>query len=197
MFAGSFLDGDAKTWFTDYFKEANNIPLFMEDWTLFTDELQRNFSVEDELGAAESDVNRLTMSEKDHATYFTARFRAIVVNLQGAWSDRSLRNAYLQKLPSRLMAQFQTSGRRPPDDLEGLIKAVEEFDSAHWAGVDADKSSAPPLPTPTAIGKPPHNPLPRVRLRPLNLHLVQLLPPSPYPLPLNHLPLTTNSRTVS
>jgi hypothetical protein len=137
MFAGSFLEGDAKTWFTDYFKDPDHTPLFMEDWTLFTDELQRNFGVEDELGAAEADVHRLTMSEKDHATYFTARFRAIITNLQGAWSDRSLRNAYLQKLPPRLMSQFQTSGRRPPDDLEGLIKAVEEFDSAHWAGVDA------------------------------------------------------------
>jgi hypothetical protein len=137
MFAGSFLEGDVKTWFTNYFKDPDHTPLFMEDWTLFTDELQRNFGVEDELGAAESDVHQLTVSKKDHANYFTARFRAIITNLQGAWSDRSLRNAYLQKLPPRLMSQFQTSGRRPPNNLEGLIKAGEEFDSAHWVGVDA------------------------------------------------------------
>src|SRR6201999_3760912 len=31
MFAGSFLEGDAKTWFTDYFRDLANIPTFMSD----------------------------------------------------------------------------------------------------------------------------------------------------------------------
>ena len=34
MFAGSFLEGDAKTWFTDYFKDPNNTPIFMEHWAV-------------------------------------------------------------------------------------------------------------------------------------------------------------------
>jgi len=72
MFASSFLEGDAKTWFTDYFEKPGNTPLFMEDWTLFTDELHRNFGVEDELAVAEEDLRRLAFSDKDHATYFTA-----------------------------------------------------------------------------------------------------------------------------
>jgi hypothetical protein len=83
MFAGSFLEGDAKTWFTDYFRDPANIPAFMSDWTLFTIELQRNFGLEDELGAAEEDLQNLRMQDKDHATYFTTRFRAIVSTLDG------------------------------------------------------------------------------------------------------------------
>ena len=47
MFAGSFLEGDAKSWFTDYYKNLANIPAFMNDWTLFTIKLQHNFGLED------------------------------------------------------------------------------------------------------------------------------------------------------
>src|SRR6202000_579331 len=69
MFAGSFLEGEAKTWFTDYFKHPANVPTFMDDWTMFVAVLQRNFGLEDEVGAAEEDLCKLTMSDKDHITY--------------------------------------------------------------------------------------------------------------------------------
>jgi len=29
MFAGSFLEGDAQIWFTNYFRDPDNVPLFM------------------------------------------------------------------------------------------------------------------------------------------------------------------------
>lgn len=74
MFAESFLDGDAKSWFTDYFKDLANIPAFMDDWTLFIIELQCNFGLEDEIGATEEDLRQLHMVDRDHATYFTAHF---------------------------------------------------------------------------------------------------------------------------
>lgn len=73
MFAGSFLEGEAKQWFTDYSRDAAHIPAFMSDWELFVIELQRNFGLEDELGAAEDDLRKLVMTDKDHATYYTAR----------------------------------------------------------------------------------------------------------------------------
>lgn len=73
MFAGSFLEGEAKQWFTDYFRDPTNVPAFMSDWELFVIELQRNFGLEDELGAAEDDLRKLVMTDKDHATYYTAR----------------------------------------------------------------------------------------------------------------------------
>src|ERR1700753_3178607 len=85
MFAGSFLEGDAKTWFTDYFKDPANTPTFMSDWTLFAIELQRNFGLEDKLGAAKDDLRKLSMSDNDHTTYFTVRFRAIALNLTRLW----------------------------------------------------------------------------------------------------------------
>jgi hypothetical protein len=77
MFAGSFLEGEAKTWFTDYFRDPANVPAFMSDWELFVIELQRNFGLEDELGAAEDDLRKLVMLDKDHATYYTARSPAL------------------------------------------------------------------------------------------------------------------------
>jgi hypothetical protein len=140
MFAGSFLEGDAKTWFTDYFKDPANIPAFMSDWTLFTIELQRNFGLEDELGAAEDDLRKLTMSDKDHATYFTARFRAIASNLAGLWDDRNLRNAYYQKLAPRLRAQFVSAGAPVPSTLNPLIALAERFDRAYWSDFELNRS---------------------------------------------------------
>jgi hypothetical protein len=140
MFAGSFLEGDAKTWFTDYFRDPANVPAFMSDWTLFTIELQRNFGLEDELGAAEEDLQNLTMVDKDHATYFTARFRAIVSTLEGTWDDRNLRNVYYKKIAPRLQAQFVSSGTPVPATLEPLIAMVDRFDRAYWANHEMIRS---------------------------------------------------------
>ena len=139
MFAGSFLEGDAKTWFTDYFHDPANIPAFMSNWTLFVAELQANFGLEDELGAAEEDMRRLTMTDKDHASYFTARFRAIVANLGGAWGDRNLRNQYYQKLAPRLHAQFVSAGSPVPGKLDALATKVDRFDRAYWADYKMNK----------------------------------------------------------
>ena len=140
MFAGSFLEGDAKTWFTDYFKNPNQIPAFMSDWELFCIELRRNFGLEDELGAAEEDLRRLSMSDKDHATAFTARFRAIVSNLDNLWDDRNLRNTYYQRIAPRLRSQFVSAGVAVPSRLEPLITTVERFDRAYWADFELNRS---------------------------------------------------------
>ena len=139
MFAGSFLEGDAKTWFTDYFHDPANTPAFMSDWTLFVAELQSNFGLEDELGAAEEDMRRLTMADKDHASYFTARFRAIVTNLDGAWDDRNLRNHYYQKIAPRLRAQFVSAGIPVPGKLDALVAKVDRFDRAYWADYEMNR----------------------------------------------------------
>jgi hypothetical protein len=140
MYAGSFLEGDAKTWFTDYFHDASRVPAFMSDWSLFVNELQQNFGLEDELGAAEEDMRLLTMTDKDHASYFTARFRAIVSNLEGAWEDRSLRNHYYQKIAPRLRLQFVTAGTPVPRTLEPLIDVVNQFDRAYWADYELTRA---------------------------------------------------------
>jgi hypothetical protein len=149
MFAGSFLEGDAKTWFTDYFKDPANIPAFMSDWTLFEIELQRNFGLEDELGAAEDDLRKLSMSDKDHATYFTARFRAIASNLIGVWDDRNLRNAYYQKLAPRLRAQFVSAGAPVPSRLDPLVALAERFDRAYWSDFELNRSLSSTSTAPT------------------------------------------------
>src|SRR5215469_1436090 len=140
MFAGSFLDGDAKSWFTDYFKDPARIPAFMDDWNLFTIELQRNFGLEDEIGAAEEELRKLSMNDRDHATYFTAHFRAIVSNLQDTWNDRTLRNQYYLKIAPRLRIQFVSSGTPVPATLEPLISTTERFDRAYWANLELDRA---------------------------------------------------------
>src|ERR1700742_1078121 len=140
LFAGSFLEGNAKSWFTDYFKPLANVPAFMSDWTLFTIELQRNFRLEDEIGAAEDDLRRLMMMDKDHATYFTGRFRAVSSNLQGTWDDRNLCNAYYSKITPRLHAQFVSSGTPIPASLDPLVRITERFDRAYWADFELNRA---------------------------------------------------------
>jgi hypothetical protein len=164
MFAGSFLEGDAKTWFTEYFRDPTNIPAFMSDWTLFIIELQRNFGLEDKLGAAEEDLQNLSMQDKDHATYFIARFRTIISTLDGTWDDRNLRNMYYKKITSCLQAQFISSSTPVPMTLEPLITLVDCFDHAYWANFEmvrpqqqpgtATEKNAPLSPMGRSITKP-------------------------------------------
>lgn len=140
MFAGSFLDGYAKSWFTDYFKDPAGLPEFMTTWPLFCAELKRNFGLEDELAAYEADLNNLSMSDKDHCVAYTARFRAIKRNLP-SWDDRNLRNRYYTRVAPRIRNQFVTSGRVPPAALDDLIRVCEEFDHAYWADVEQPRTT--------------------------------------------------------
>jgi len=143
MFAGSFLEGDAKSWFTDYFQDPDGVPAFMEDWTLFVAMMHHNFGLEDELGAAEEDLRRLVFADSDHATYFTGRFRAIVSNLQGTCSDRTLRNTYAGKLPKRILDRFESAGVELPIDFEALVARVEKFDRAYWSAIELRRATQP------------------------------------------------------
>jgi hypothetical protein len=140
MFAGSFLEGDAKAWFTNFFHDPANIPPFMLDWTLFTIELQRNFRFEDKIGTAEEDLHKLVMTNKDHVTYFTAWFRAIISTLNGLWDDRNLWNMYYQKIAPQLRSQFVSASVPVPATLEPLIATVEWFDRAYWADFELNWS---------------------------------------------------------
>jgi hypothetical protein len=144
MFAGSFLEGEPKIWFTDYFKDPERIPAFMSDWTLFLMELQRNFGLEDELGAAKEDLRKLSMTDRDHASHFSARFRSIVANLDGSWDDRNLRNMYYQRMAPRLRAQFVSAGKLVPGKLEPLIEITELFDRVYWADFELNRSVSHP-----------------------------------------------------
>ena len=125
MFAGSFLKGDAKQWFTNYFQDLDNIPEFMEDWTLFVATLYHNFGVEDELAASEDDLRKLVFAESDHATYFTGRFCTIVSTLGDTCSDRMLRNTYTSKIPKCILDHFDSARVKIMPDFEALVVQVE------------------------------------------------------------------------
>ena len=71
------------------------------------------------------------MSNKDHATFFSACFRTVVATLNGTWNDRTLCNQYYQKLAPRLRAQFVSAGVAIPATLDPLIATVEQFDCAY------------------------------------------------------------------
>jgi hypothetical protein len=142
MFAASFLEGDAKSWFTNYFRHPASLPAFMSKWDLFVAELQLNFGLEDELGVAEEDMRRLTMADSDHASYFAAQFRAIRSRFCGAWSDRTLRNQYYLKLAPRLRSIFISAGTPVPTTLAPLMALASRFDRAHWANDELNRSIA-------------------------------------------------------
>ena len=86
----------------------------------------------------ENELRKLSMKENERATMFTAKFNAIATNLP-SWSDRNLRNAYYHAIAPRIRNQFVTAGRVPPDLFEPLVDAVEGFDTAYWADIEAQK----------------------------------------------------------
>jgi hypothetical protein len=141
--AGSYLKGDPKKWFSNFFLlPADQQPAWFDSWTDFKDELRRHWGVEDPEAAAESELKALTMTDKDHVSYFASKFRSVRYRLPN-WSDRNLRNSFLNALAPRIRAQFVSAGRVPPNTLDGLIAAAEELDRAYWIDREITNSLKP------------------------------------------------------
>jgi hypothetical protein len=139
--AGSYLKGDPKKWFSNFFLlPPENRPLWFLSWSDFKEEIRRCWGLEDPEGAAEAELRRLNMSDKDHVSYFASKFRSIQYRLPD-WSDRNFRNAFYAALAPRIRTQFVTAGRVPPGKLEDLITAAEAFDRAYWTNYELDRST--------------------------------------------------------
>ena len=137
--AGSYLKGDPKKWFSNFFLQPEHLrPVWFHSWEDFKKELRRTWGLEDPEGAAEADLKRLVMSDKDHVAYFTSKFRAIQYRLP-SWSDRNFRNAYYYSLAPRVQNQFVSAGVAPPATLDELIATAELFDRAYWANQELNK----------------------------------------------------------
>lgn len=138
--AGSFLKGDPKKWFSNFFLlPPESRPLWLLSWEDFRIELRRTWGLEDPEGAAEEDLRRLRMTDKDRVAYFTSRFRTIQYRLP-SWADRNLRNEYYSSLAPRIRTQFVTAGRAVPTTLEGLIRTAEDLDRAYWTDIELNKT---------------------------------------------------------
>ena len=137
--AGSYLKGDPKRWFSNFFLQPEELrPTWFNSWEEFKVLLRQIWGLEDPEGAAESDLRKLTMGDKDHVSYFTSKFRAIQYRLP-SWSDRTLRNAYYGALAPRVHTQFVSAGIAPPAGLSELITIAETFDRAFWANYELNK----------------------------------------------------------
>jgi Retrotransposon gag protein len=138
--AGSYLKGDPKKWFSNYFLlPEDQRPAWFGTWALFRNELHRYWGLEDPEAAAKSEVRGLIMSDKDHVTYFASKFRSIQSQLP-SWSDRNLHNAFLAALAPRIRTQFVSAGRVPPNGLDTLIIAAEELNHAYWTDFEASRN---------------------------------------------------------
>jgi hypothetical protein len=138
--AGSYLKGDPKKWFSNFFLlPVQERPFWFLSWEDFKIELRRSWGLEDPEGAAEAEISRLKMIDKDHVAYFTSRFKAIQYRLP-MWGDRNLRNAYYAALAPRIRTQFVTAGKVPPSTLDGLIYAAEDLDRAYWTDFEVNRS---------------------------------------------------------
>jgi hypothetical protein len=90
LFARSYLKGNLKKWFTNFFHlPPNQQPAWLRSWINFKDLLRRQWGLEDPEGAAEAELRKLSMADKDHAMYFTAIFRTIQYRLPN-WSNQNL-----------------------------------------------------------------------------------------------------------
>jgi hypothetical protein len=139
--AGSYLKGNPKKWFTNFFQlPPEQQPAWLRSWIDFKDLLRRQWGLEDPEGAAEAELQKLSMADKDHVVYFTAIFRTIQYRLP-SWSDRNLRNAYYSALAPRIRNQFVSAGRIPPTNLDSLIQVAEDLDRAYWTNYELNKSS--------------------------------------------------------
>ena len=140
LVAGSYLKGDPKRWFNNFFLlPSDQRPDWFLSWNKFRAELRNSWGLEDPEGAAETELRRLKMTDKDHVSYFTSRFRAIQYRLP-SWGDQNLRNTYHAALAPRIHAQFVSAGKIPPAHLEALIYMAEELDRTYWTDFELNRS---------------------------------------------------------
>jgi hypothetical protein len=128
IFALSYLRGTALEYFEPQLLDANDTPLWLDDWEEFVSTLRTQFGPIDPTGDAESGIDHLKMHDNQRIIKYNVEFNKLAVRTH--WDEGVLRHRYYSGLAERIKDIMGQQGK--PDTLEGMKKLAHAIDSRHW-----------------------------------------------------------------
>jgi hypothetical protein len=128
IFALSYLRGTALEYFEPQLLDADDTPLWLDDWEEFVRTLRTQFGPIDPTGDAESGIDHLKMHDNQRIIKYNVEFNKLAVRTH--WDEGVLRHRYYSGLAERIKDIMGQQGK--PDTLEGMKRLAHTIDSRHW-----------------------------------------------------------------
>jgi hypothetical protein len=135
-FSLSYLTGTALAWFEPtLLGKVFPPPPWLNNYTLFTQQLERNFGPYDAEGEAENAIDNLVMKDSQRIAKYVVEFYRLAAEI--SWDDASLRRRFYKNLPARIKNEISRVGKpRTLNDMRDLAQAI---DQRYWEREDEIK----------------------------------------------------------
>ena len=128
-FALSYLKDTAQDWFEPGLSGlTEEIPVWLDDWDAFVEELETNFGPYDQSGDAENELMTLKMKDSQRVSDYLVKFNTLAARC--GWDDSALRHHFYMGLPSRLKDDICKEGK--PKTLQLMRMKAQESDARYW-----------------------------------------------------------------
>lgn len=163
-YATSYLSGIALEWFEPDLLQGPGVrhPLWMDDYTKFSEELARNFGPHNPAGDAQHRLTNLKMKEGQRINKYVVEFNRLAVQIPG-YGEVALRHHFYHGLPNRIKDEITRFGK--PSSIYDLCELAQSIDVRYWErkaklGQDKPSSSSKPesssVPSSIQAEKPSH-----------------------------------------
>src|SRR5271163_209771 len=145
IFALSYLRGMALEFFEPSLLSFDDLPDWLDDWSLFVKTLRTQLGPIDPTADAEDSLDNLKMRDNQHILKYNVEFNRL--SIQTGWSDGVLRHRYYAGLAERIKDIMGQQGK--PSTLTEMKTLAHSIDSRHWEWLreksrsDATKTSKP------------------------------------------------------
>jgi hypothetical protein len=130
-FALSYLRGTALEYFEPSILDADDMPIWMDNWSAFDRMLRIQFGPVDPRADAEDSIDNLKMQDNQHIVKYNVEFNRLAIRT--GWDDSVLRHRYYSGLAERIKDAMGHHGKPPTlDDMKVLAHSI---DSRHWERV--------------------------------------------------------------
>lgn len=130
LYAGSFLDGTAASWFEPYVTSdgLKDDPI-LSDWSAFEAQLKKLFGDPDELTTFERKLERTRMRYNDHVADYITKFQECTANIH--WNEDALMFVFRKGLTDRILDQLALR-EKAPESLSDLKEIALNIDLRYW-----------------------------------------------------------------
>jgi Domain of unknown function (DUF4939) len=127
-FALSYLRGMALDYFEPSIIDADEFPIWMDNWSAFVRNLRIQFGPIDPTADAEDGIDNLKMHDNQHILKYNVEFTRLAIRT--GWDDSVLRHRYYSGLAERIKDVMGQQGK--PTTLEDMRTLAHSIDSRYW-----------------------------------------------------------------
>ena len=127
-FALSYLRGTALEYFEPSLLDSDDIPDWLDDWSVFINTLRTQFGPIDPTADAENGIDNLKMQDNQHIVKYNVEFNRLAIRT--GWDDSVLRHRYYSGLAERIKDIMGQQGK--PATLDAMKTLAHSIDSRHW-----------------------------------------------------------------